>query len=195
MTREACNNDLFVLEVAAIKLLLFILLHIVHFLIYTLILGALFGLHLSYYADYRIDASGLESAVKQVWPSAEISNQWDLNGSKLFVFKDDSVYRCMFFPKAIFRDKYALNDISILSSYKLFNDPENIQVNLTDFRGTYHVMISADEMAVIDFDRTKNLTGFPPVIQIIIIIIFYSVYTYGVARRYRRFKENKRWLI
>jgi hypothetical protein len=65
------------LEVAAIKLFIFILLHIVHFLIYTLILGTVFCFHLSYYADYRIDASGLEASIQQAWPSAEIINQWD----------------------------------------------------------------------------------------------------------------------
>jgi hypothetical protein len=101
----------------------------------------------------------------------------------------------MFFPKAVLRDKYALNDISILSGYRLFDDPDNIQVNLTDFRGTYHVSINTGEMTVTGFDRSKNLTGFTPVLQIIIIIIFYSVYAFGTVRRYRRFKENKRWLI
>ena len=172
------------------KKVVFYVLQLLHIFVYLLVLGSVFNINLSYFREYRMEASNLETAIEQIYPSAEIINEWDLNGSKLYVFQDGLDFRYIFFPKAVFSHHYALNSRSILSTYIPFQRAETIEIQLQDFRCTYHANLSLQELTITEVDKTKNLTGFSPIWQCIIILVFISIYVVGAVLRGRRFKAR-----
>ncbi|OEH86119.1 hypothetical protein BHU72_14450 [Desulfuribacillus stibiiarsenatis] len=155
------------------------------FIIWLLAIGTLFNVNIFYFKEYRLEYANLESAIKEIWPSSEIVNEWDLKGNKLFVFKTPTEYRYIFFPKGLISNRYALNDNSILHSYSLFDVNRPIRRQLKHFTGTYYVEISTEELIIEKHDRWENLSLYPLFFQILISIGFISYYTNTFIERYK----------
>ncbi|OEF95788.1 hypothetical protein [Desulfuribacillus alkaliarsenatis] len=163
-----------------------------NFFLCLLIIGSLFNVTIFYFKEYRLEYADLEAAIEEIWPTAEIVNEWDLNGNKVFVFRTDSMCRYIFFPKGLISNRYALNDHSILHSYSPFYEDTSIRRQFRHFTGTYHVEISTQELTIEEHNRMGNLSVFPLPLQILLSIGLISAYTSGFIKRYkiRKMKQD-----
>lgn len=166
-----------------------------NFFIGLLVIGTLFHVNIFYFKEYRLEYADLELAIEEIRPSAEIVKEWDLSGNKLFLFKTNSEYRYIFFPKGLISNRYALNDHSILHTYPRFDENRTIRAQLSHFTGTYHVEIdiSTQELIIKKHDRMENISLLPLFFQILFSIGYISFYINSFIER-EKIRKMKRSL-